>query len=111
MTATGANVSESRIETEKPVVRKINILIAVLYPLLAVAVFFLTVRNDPFGVFGQNYKTIWLLMIPGILILVTIGLAFTGKAPRHSLRLTLIAWIAIVTYGHYVLIDIAAAGV
>ena len=92
-------------------VRKLNILIAVLYPVAVIAVFFLTTQADPFAVFDPLYTAIWLLLVPGLLILLTIGLAFTGKAPGHLWRLTLIAWIALVSYGHYSMIGSASAGI
>lgn len=92
-------------------VRKINILIAVLYPVAVIAVFFLTMRADLFAVFDPLYMAVWLLLVPGILILLTIGLAFTGKAPGHLWRLALIVWIALVTFGHYSMIGNASAGI
>jgi hypothetical protein len=92
-------------------VRKLNILIAVLYPVAVIAVFFLTMRSDQFAVFEPLYSAIWLLLVPGILILLTIGLAFTGKAPGHRWRLALIFWIALVTFGHYSMIGSASAGI
>lgn len=92
-------------------VRKINVLIAALYPAVVIAVFVLTIRSDLIAVLDPLYLAIWLLMVPGLLILLTIGLAFTGKAPGHRWRLALILWISVVTFGHYSMIGSATAGI
>lgn len=92
-------------------VRSLYILIAVLYPVAAVAAFAFTVRTDNFAIFDTAYQAPWLLFIPAALILATIGLAFTGRALGRLWRLALIAWIALVTWGHDSLIRIAAGSV
>lgn len=92
-------------------VRKLYLLIAVLYPMAAAGVFALAIRTDNLMIFRPAWATMWLVIVPGLLILATIGLAFTGRAPGRVWRLALIAWIALVTYGHKELIGIAAAGV
>lgn len=92
-------------------IKKLNILIAVLYPIAVIAGFALTIRIDNFAIFDPAYSTLALVIVPGLLVLLTIGLAFTGRAPGRLWRLALIAWIALVTYGHHKLIVIAASGV
>ena len=94
-----------------PVVRNIYILIAVLYPVAAVAAFAYTIGADNFAIFRQPYNITWFVFVPGGLILLTIGLAFTGRAPGRLWRLAMIVWIGLVTWGHNALIGIAASGV
>ena len=83
-------------------VRALNALIAALWPLAVIV---------GFTIFDNTYQTIWLIILPGLLILLTIGLAFTGRAPGRLWRLALIVWIGLVTWGHWKLIGIAAASV
>lgn len=92
-------------------IKKLNILIAILYPVAVIAGFVLTIRIDNFAIFDPTYATLALVILPGLLILLVIGLAFTGRAPGRLWRVALIAWIVFVTYGHQKLIEIAASGV
>lgn len=92
-------------------VRKFYILIAALYPVVAIAGFVLTLRADRFAIFDPSYLLVWQVLVPGALILLTIGLALTGRAPRRLWRLTLIVWIGLVTWGHVAMIEAASRSV
>lgn len=92
-------------------VRNLYILIAVLYPVAAAAAFAYMIGADNFAIFRQPYNLTWMVFVPGALVLLTIGLAFTGRAPGRLWRLAMIGWIALVTYGHHGMIGIAASGV
>jgi hypothetical protein len=94
-----------------PVVRNIYILIAVLYPVAVMAAFAYMIGADSFAIFKQPYTITWFVFVPGALILLTIGLAFTGRAPGRLWRLALIVWIGLVTWSHNALIGIVASGV
>lgn len=84
---------------------------AALYPIVVLIVFALTVRKDPFAIFEPGYSMVWLVFVPGVLILLTIGLAYTGQAPGRFWRLALVLWIVAVSFGHRTLIALAASGV
>ncbi len=91
--------------------RKLALLIVVLYPVSVLVSFFMMLRIDAFALFGDRYQFPWLLLVPGVLILLTIGLAFMQNAPRRWMRFSMMVWIGVVTWGHHSLIEIAASGV
>lgn len=91
--------------------RRLALLIALLYPVAAIGVFAATIRTDNFAIFREGYQFAWLLLVPALLILLTISLAFMKNAPSRRIRYGMMVWIGVVTWAHYTIIGIAAASV